>query len=60
MLFLDKYGWPIEWEIGHPIRSIIRRILLTRSFITKKKWRAFEEKRKKSDVSGCVDQCEMR
>ena len=31
MVFLDKYGWPVECIKGRPVINFIRRVLHTRS-----------------------------
>ena len=35
--FIDKYGYPVEWIIGKPLTSIIRRIIHTRKIAIKRK-----------------------
>jgi hypothetical protein len=38
LLFIASDGWPVEYIINHPIKSWIRRIILTKKIITYKTW----------------------
>lgn len=33
MIFLDKYGWPIESIEGKPVKNFIRRLIHTRKIV---------------------------
>jgi len=47
LLFIGKDGWPIEGIIDHPIKTFIRRLILTRKLM----WYSTWKKRGGCDIS---------
>lgn len=53
MIPLDKYGWPVEQIIGHPITNWVRNLVHARRWITEAEWRERERQRNAPFVGMC-------
>lgn len=55
MVFLDRYGWPVERIKGRYVKNFIRLIIHSRSFVSEKEWERRQSIRA-SRVDGCGSQ----
>lgn len=44
MIFLDRFGWPIERIRGHVFSNLIRTLLHVRSIVSNKEWKRRQER----------------